>query len=569
MRTRRHAAALLLGALAAHACDPAERAGAREARAALAVAESSFEAARRIGDAISIARARGADRAEDGTPLAQLMEEGPASLARLQAQLAAIDSMALDSLDRRALRTMERTAVAYAAALAPSATAAPEAAAGRPDCTYDAATIADSPDGLSALTARIYACYGYAAEHVRYRNATLDRLTVLGRLPGTASAAERERLFRALEPVFRTIAGDGGAESPYRHLVRLSAERWRAEGSPVAGRARRVGVEPERMEGWLVSILERWRDVTPDSLIEPWDYDYLAGHADRVLSPLVAARGLTTLNAGYYQALGADIDALGVHLDVEPRVGKTPVAFTDFGRRARLENGRWVGGSEWIFATYRTSAGLGMLAELLHETGHAVHIAAIRTRPAFLDWPDNDAFTEGLADFVSLEVYEPAWQQRWLGDSVPVADGLRSRYAAIIMDVCWALFEIRMHAQPESDPNAVWTALTSEYLHIRPHPELAWWARRGQLIDSPGYMANYAIGAIIIADLRARAKAVHGDFARGDTTWYPWVSERLYRFGLERPSRQVIEDFLGRALSPDALLADLGRISAARGARPR
>jgi Zn-dependent M32 family carboxypeptidase len=74
-------------------------------------------------------------------------------------------------------------------------------------------------------------------------------------------------------------------------------------------------------------------------------------------------------------------------------------------------------------------------------------------------------------------------------------------------------------------------------------------------------MANYAIGAIIIADLRARAKAVHGDFALGDTTWYPWVSERLYRFGLQRPSRQVIEDFLGRPLSPDALLADLGRMS--------
>lgn len=34
----------------------------------------------------------------------------------------------------------------------------------------------------------------------------------------------------------------------------------------------------------------------------------------------------------------------------------------------------------------------------LHETGHAIHIAGIRTRPAFSDWPDADLFTEAIAD---------------------------------------------------------------------------------------------------------------------------------------------------------------------------
>ena len=46
----------------------------------------------------------------------------------------------------------------------------------------------------------------------------------------------------------------------------------------------------------------------------------------------------------------------------------------------------------------------------------------------------------------------------------------------------------------EADPNAVWTDITSRYLHVIPHPELAWWAVRVQLVDKPGYMVNYGLG---------------------------------------------------------------------------
>jgi len=157
-------------------------------------------------------------------------------------------------------------------------------------------------------------------------------------------------------------------------------------------------------------------------------------------------------------------------------------------------------------------------------------------------------------------VYEPAWQQRWLGDSVPLADGLRGRYGAILLDMSWALFELRMLRDPSADPNLVWASLTQDYLHIRAHPELAWWAMRGQLVDEPGYMMNYAAGAIVIAAIRERTRARHGDFTRGDPGWYAWVAPRLYRYGLERPTREVVEGFLGGPVSPAALLTDLRRM---------
>ena len=323
-------------------------------------------------------------------------------------------------------------------------------------------------------------------------------------------------------------------------------------------------MSPDSLERWLIRVLETWRDVNPDSLIEPWDWYYQTGLTSRTLSPLISRERLTSLNREVYRSLGADIDTLGVQYDLEPREGKTPVAFCTFGARPQLINGSWRQGQPWVFATYRIG-GLDNLNELLHETGHAVHIAAIRTRPAFADWPDSDPFTEAVADFIALDVYEPEWQQRWLGDSVSLADGLRSRYGGIVLDVAWALFEVRMQRNPGADPNQVWTGLTRDYLRIRPHPELSWWAMRGQLIDSPGYMMNYAAGAIIIAEIRARTRDLLGPFVKGDPTWYGWVAPRLFRFGLERPTRDVIEDFLGRPVSPAALLADMRRM---KGERP-
>ncbi|HEX7336717.1 MAG TPA: hypothetical protein VF252_05870, partial [Gemmatimonadales bacterium] len=386
------------------------------------------------------------------------------------------------------------------------------------------------------------------------------RLSILGALGRTDNPDQRRWLFLALDPVWRSINRDNGPASPYRRLISAEVKARGNAEAPAAEQARLSGLPPDSLESWLLAILGTWRDVRPGTPIEPWDWYYQIAAASRALSPRISLERLGALNRKVYRSLGADVEAMNVRYDLEPREGKTPVAYCTFGRRPRFINGRWAPGEPWVFATYRTG-GLDNLNELLHETGHAIHIAAIRTRPAFADWPDSDPFTEAVAEFVALDVYDPEWQQRWLGDSVPLADGLAGRYGGIVLDVAWALFELRMWRDPGADPNQVWTAITREYLRIRPHPELSWWAMRGQLVDAPGYMMNYAVGAILIADLRARAKALGRSPTNGNADWYGWVAPRLYRFGMERPSRQVIEEFLGRPVSPAALLADLRRIS--------
>lgn len=544
---------LLFAAIAAAGCAPQPRGGVPPGP--LAAAESLYLELRDVRDRLDVAAAAVRDVATDGTPRAALAARHHQLRRAVVERLGAVDSAGLTAEDRRALATMQR---ALAGSLAPvSGAGDPAAPAGRrPDCRYDPRRFSRLRDSLRA---RIYDCYAWAQHHVVLDGDTLDRLSVYAELAREDDRERRRRLFLALDPVWRSINGDNGPSSPYRTLIGLDAATLGAE-LPAAREARLAGVPPDSLEPWLLAILAAWRAAAPDSLFEPWDWHYLAGRPARELGARVPRERLVALNAAIYDAVGADPGGLNVRYDLEPRAGKTPVAFCTFGARPRLSRGGWTPGEPSVFATYRTG-GLDNLAELLHETGHAIHIAAIRTRPAFADWPDSDPFTEAVADFIALDVAEPAWQWRWLGDSVPVADGLRARYGVIVLDVAWSLFELRMLRDPTADPNAVWTRLTSEYLRIRPHPELSWWAMRGQLVDSPGYMMSYAIGAVLIAALRARAVERRGPWLLGDAGWYPWVSRTLFRHGLERPSREVVAEFLGGPVTPAALLRDMARMA--------
>jgi hypothetical protein len=523
--------------------------------AALGSVESLYADLRDLRDHLDVAASAGRTPANDARPFTLLIGSHNHLRADVTRRLAEIDSSGLGAADARAYGLMRRALQEQLDSLPPPSSNLVAESKQVPDCGYAVGAVAAAVKGLDSLRKRLYGCYGWSQSHIVIGRDTLDRLTVLSLLGKVDDERRRRELFLGLEPVWRNVNRDNRPESPYRRLIALEIADGRR--NRVTGQVRASGVPPDSLEPWLVAILTTWREAGPDSLVEPWNWFYTNGGTSRALGPRISREQLTQLNQRVYRSLGADPVRLRVQYDLDPRDGKTPVAFTTFGARPRFMNGSWRAGEPWVFATYRTG-GLDNLNEILHETGHAVHIAAIRTRPAFADWPDSDPFTEAVADLIALDVYEPAWQQRWLGDSVPLADGLRGRYGGIVMDVAWAVFELEMLRQPGADPNQVWTRLTSDYLRIRPHPELSWWAMRGQLIDSPGYMMNYAVGAMISAAIRARTRAVHGAM---DSTWYGWIAPRLYRFGLERPSSEVLEEFLGGPVRVQALLDDMRRMA--------
>ena len=414
----------------------------------------------------------------------------------------------------------------------------------------------------AGLREALDACFEEVGNNLHFEGKTVSRLTVFGLLTQIEEPERRKAAFLAFAPLWQAIDGKDEQDSPYRRVIGMAADAAKKHSSAIEDAARTVGVKPDEVERWLEQILDKWRRVSGDQPIEPWDFWYRAGETDRKLASAIPRESMQPLNERYYHDLGADLKQLGILYDLDPRPGKAPVAYTDFVTRGRTIDGVWHRSVMRVCASY-ASGGLGLLNEFVHENGHAIHGAALHTRPAFMGMGDS-LFVEAFADVTSWSTYEPAWQRRYLGQEAPEVASVRSLYSSVMMDVAWALFEIRMLRNPKADPNVEWTEITNRYLHVVAHPEWSWWAVRGQLVEAPGYMVNYGLGAVLTADLREHIRETFGAFDSGNPAWYGWISERLLRQGEEHPTAEVLREFLGRPISPVSLLSEIGRIQGSR-----
>jgi len=527
-----------------------------------------FVALREAWGALVVARSRGAPAAP-GQTTDDLGREYAAIRRHVGARIASArpgPAPAADDWLRYACTTLEwldewieRPADAPAPACAPDTGAAAAA-----DAETGADADASETPELAALRRRTMADYGAAASAVRLPDGeVVDRLTVLDRLATTADPARRREQFLALEPLWQAVDGDGAGDSPYRRLVASSAARWRRAGSPVDAGVAALGIDPASFEPMLRSVLAAFRSALGPDPIEPWDLRFVTGAADRALADALPRDRLLPIAHDHLASLGADARDLGITFDVFPRPDRPviPVAFTLTEGTSRRVGGAWRPARPWVFATYG-SGGLGNLVELFHEAGHAIHYATIRTEPHWFEpWGADGGLVEGIADVVGWDAHEPAVQARRIGRAASLRDNLLARYEGVVLDLCWTLFEIELHRHPDRRPSDAWTEITAEGLGIAEHPEWSWWATRGQLIDGPGYIANYALSAIVAAAVRARVRELRGDWtADGDTGWYGDLSERLLRHGGTRRAGPLLREFLGRPLDAAPLLADLGRM---------
>ena len=408
------------------------------------------------------------------------------------------------------------------------------------------------------LSAALSSCYREIGNQLKFENGTIDRGGALGMLYDLDEPARRKALFDAFLPLWAALNGNNEPDSPYRRLIKLAAAAEATNGSGVEAAARAIGVTVPDVERWLVRILEAWRDATGPEMVEPWDYRHAVGEANRKLASSFLGGDIVTFDHRFYADLGVDLDALGVVYDIKSRPDKSPLPYTDFLKRGRTVDGKWQKTIAFVVGRYE-DGDLGSLNELVHENGHAAHISAIRNRPAYTDWTDT-LFTEAFADVPSWSVYEPAWQKKYLGTQLPVGISLKGLHGSVMMDIAWSLFEIRMLRDPAQDPNALWTDITREYLHIKPHPEVAWWAVRVQLVSRPGYMVNYGLGAVLTAEIRKATAAAIGPFDAGNPKWYAWSSAQMLRYGSEKTAKTLMDELLKRPLSPDAMLSEIRRI---------
>jgi Peptidase family M3 len=451
----------------------------------------------------------------------------------------------LSPADRRAIEIMSRSMAdsEEAGSLAPVGKCAD---AQRKDIDY------------AALREALYACFGALSNALDFEGEKVTRVGAFDLLTRMDEAERRKKLFHTFVPLWQSINGRNEKDSPYRRVVAMAAERGRTEGTEIDGAAKTVGASTTEVERWLVQILEAWRQADSGPPMEPWDYRYRGGATERELGDAIAREAMQPLNERYYRDLGVQLSAWNVIYDLDPRAGKAPLAYTDYVKRGRQRDGKWDPTIVRVNGNY-ARGGLGLINELVHENGHVVHMMALQTRPAFMDLGD-PLFYEAFADVPSWSTYEPAWQQKYLGRSAAEESSLRALYSTVMLDVAWALFELRMLRDPKQDPNAVWTLITNKYLNVIPHPELSWWLVRVQLVHLPGYMVNYGLGAVVTADIRERIASQLGPFATGDERWFGWLSQQLLSSGYTHETAALLREFLGRPVSPQALLTEIGRM---------
>jgi hypothetical protein len=411
----------------------------------------------------------------------------------------------------------------------------------------------------TTLQIALYACFEEIGSRIDFEGRTIVRTTALQQLQQLEDGGRRKRLFLALSPLWTAVNGANTPDSPYRRMMALNGGATRTSGrSPISDAAATLGITPQQVEQWLVLMLEAWQARSTGPALEPWDYWYASAGASRELSPAISRESVLPTAKRFYRDLGADLDQLAIRHDLDIRPGKAPLAYTDQIRIGRRIGYTWRPMQARVSANYE-QGGLFVLNELIHEDGHAVHFAALRTRPAFFSLGD-DLFFEAFADVPAWSSSEPVWQRKYLGSSATEGTALRELFSNVILDVAWGLFELRMLADPGRDPNRLWAEITSRYLNITAHPELSWWALRVQLVRWPGYMINYGLGAVLTADIRQRIRDAIGPFDAGNPRWYPWTSAHLLRFGASVETAQLLHRFLGRAVSPDAILAQLQRV---------
>ncbi|MEO5918186.1 MAG: hypothetical protein ABIQ17_01360, partial [Candidatus Limnocylindrales bacterium] len=305
---------------------------------------------------------------------------------------------------------------------------------------------------VQSLRRSTFEGWGQAMAAVEVDGERLDRLTISARLARESDPAVRRRLFLAMDDAWRRLNADDGPTSPYRRLVAESAAKWRREGSPIAANAAALGLDPDAVEPMLRRLLGAYRTLALGSaLVEPWDYRFVVGGLARRLDAGIPAPRLRSINDAHLRAIGADPDRLRIGYDIFPRADRPliPTAFTVTEDAASRHGETWVPARPWVFATY-AEGGLGNLEELLHESGHALHYAAIQTRPSLFTWPpDQTAFVEAVADVVGWTAHEPAFLGEHLGVEVSVRDSVIARFGGVMLDVAWTLFEIEVHRHPD------------------------------------------------------------------------------------------------------------------------
>src|SRR5581483_6644404 len=216
------------------------------------------------------------------------------------------------------------------------------------------------------LKSALVACFVEIGNNLSFEGGKINRVSALDLLHETSDPARRKAVFYAFVPLWQALNGNDEPDSPYRRMIAGAVAAAAKNGSDIENAARDVGIDSAEVERWLVQILDAWRESSGDAMIEPWDFRFQAGEADRLLGKYIPRESLQPINQRYYRDLGADLEGMGTLYDLSPRPAKAALAYTEFVTHARMLSGAWRPTVARVSAPYERG-GLFVLNELVHE----------------------------------------------------------------------------------------------------------------------------------------------------------------------------------------------------------
>ena len=160
---------------------------------------------------------------------------------------------------------------------------------------------------LQPLQQALYACFAELGNNLQFEGSRVTRVAAFELLTRMEQPRRRRALFMAFLPLWQSLNGRDEAQSSYSRMMRMAAAEAKQNGSAVDAAARTLGASTADVERWLEQILETWRQVGGGAAVEPWDYRFVGGAAERELGAAIPRAALTTLTQRYYRDLGLDL----------------------------------------------------------------------------------------------------------------------------------------------------------------------------------------------------------------------------------------------------------------------
>ena len=191
--------------------------------------------------------------------------------ARLTTELEGLPTSGVSSADTAAIAAMKKQMQAFTGGGALFSPTAKCQDAARKDVAYP------------QLKAALVACFVEIGNNLSFEGGKINRVSALDLLHATSDPVRRKAAFLVFVPLWQAINGNDERDSPYRRMIAGAAADAAKNGSEIDHVARDVGIDNAEVERWLVQMLDAWRASSGDVMVEPWDYRYQAGEAERLL----------------------------------------------------------------------------------------------------------------------------------------------------------------------------------------------------------------------------------------------------------------------------------------------